>query len=367
MASSVSDSEGEETVVSASPDESLCYNYTRTNKLLYASPDNTTLQDFVEFDHRNKRRIEHIYLRPSEDDLRYRSRERLFIDSPWGQEIPALKRYRKQRDTDRRTGEIPQEYNKFWEIWEKDSEGLEDFSKVRLLRPLEKARIHTWTEDQEEIPKEDLKKVEIHLTPADEDRYHQVGRVFFDRVISYHPTTTVHSPKLKLKPVEHYTVLPITGDYYYIDPSEYRRERADIYEPKVGSGILKRLTVAAQQKKFWEERIKYIISTQENPQYPEQHQEVLHNLYRELSNNSNNFENWFLTTDSLIQSQQDIARENRRKFCYYLDNKYRNLINFSVRHQRRRAENLQRVLRKLYYARILQGFGTTYTILPTQE
>ena len=195
-----------ETEVSLVRAEQRCYNYRRINRILFTTKENKVLKDSVVFDHQRKRRIETIYLRPSEKDLQYHPRECLLQytrDLIPVREGP-LKRFRKQRDLDRHVGDIPCEHNIFWEIWENNPEKLENLWDIRLLKTPEKVKINYWPEDYEIVPKEDLYKVEKELSipdapkPQNFARYHEVGRVFFEKEISYRSVDSPRPPTLKL-------------------------------------------------------------------------------------------------------------------------------------------------------------------------
>jgi hypothetical protein len=343
------------------------WNYQRTEKLvIVGDPNDRHSTDTVVVDHRKRTYTETIYLRPSPQDRHYRPQEHLLQENKFGldREGP-LKRYRAVRDFRRRVGDIPCEHNTFWEIWEKDHQGLDKLEGLPFTQHLENAAIHNWPEDYEEIPREELSLVEIRLSP--EQSYRELGHVYFDKVIAYLPSTTTRVPKLKLPPVRHYQYIgdPEDNIWEEVDINKYQRKpRADKYKPQEGNGILKHLTVAGQRDEFWKERLAYITSVQEEPQYPSQHQEIIKNIFSDLVENQSNLQHWFDTTTSLLQSDKDIHREWSRKYRYYMNRKYRNKLADLCDNRHHAVEKLRRILRRALSAKVLRGYGTDYEFIP---
>jgi hypothetical protein len=143
-----------------------------------------------------------------------------------------------------------------------------------------------------------------------------------------------------------------------------RKPRAEKYKPKTGNGILKQLTVEGQRDEYWKERLAYIANVSEDPEYPEQRQEVIRNIFGELMKHSENLQNWFDNTTSLLQSDKDIKKEWSRKYKYYMNQKYRQLLAGSADIRLSFSKALHCKLRRAHNARIIRGFGTKYEFLP---
>lgn len=364
---SSSETESLQINIGSPSDEVPIWKYHRIEKIIIIDRSDKNTKDSVIFDHKQKKRIDTIYLRPSdEDQLYYKAKEHLFRYNLITQNAQGpLQRYRERRDLFRAIGDYPCEFNKFWELAEKNAGALDRKQYNTAFDHQTLTRIHHWPEDYVEIPKEELHLVEIPLSPGTTSRV--VGRVFFDKEVQYLPQEATRVPRLKLPPVRHFQPVGEQGDEYWeeIKLSEYiRKPRAEIYKPKEGNGILKVLTAPGQREQYWKERLAYISSTVEDPDYPEQHQEVIRNIFGELMKNSDNLQNWFNTTTSLLQSDKDIKKEWSRKYKYYMNQKYRRLLAASADIRLSYSKALHYKVRRAHNARIIRGFGMKYKFLP---